>query len=175
MNRDEGEADLAGLIASLQRPSPGSGPNHEGMLDILRQGFEAVPFNRFLGLKVVSLDPDDWCVRFERRDELVGNPVKGILHGGVISAVFDATGGLIVASRVLEETRGRPLEEVVERMVKVNTIDLRVDYLKPGRGSSFRVTGSVLRMGSAVCVLRMELRDDRDRTVSAATGTYKVC
>jgi len=163
------------LLESLRAHPPDAGVNcEESLLRILREGFETVPFNQFLGLKVVSLTRDEWRISFDRRDEFIGNPVKGILHGGVISAVFDATGGLIAAVCVIQDMKGRALEEIIERSVKVHTIDLRVDYLKPGKGPSFQVSGSLLRMGSAVCVIRMDLRDDREQQIAAAIGTYKV-
>lgn len=52
----------------------------------LRQIFDdGVPFNRVLGLKVASIDPDAPKLRFDMRPELIGNTRRQILHGGVIS------------------------------------------------------------------------------------------
>ena len=63
----------------------------------LRQIFEEnVPFNRVLGLKVELIDPDAPKLRFDMRPELIGNPRRQILHGGVISAVLDVAAGFAV-------------------------------------------------------------------------------
>src|SRR5665811_1008768 len=51
---------------------------------------QMIPFNRVLGLKIDSLDPTAPRLRFDMRPELVGNPIRQILHGGVISACLDA-------------------------------------------------------------------------------------
>ena len=48
-----------------------------------------IAFNKLLGLKVESFDPEAPKLRFVMRPELVGNPTRQILHGGVISATLD--------------------------------------------------------------------------------------
>ena len=56
----------------------------------LRRTFEQIiPFNRMLGLRIDSLGFKAPRLRFDMRPELVGNPVRQILHGGVISATLD--------------------------------------------------------------------------------------
>ncbi|MEM9596826.1 MAG: thioesterase family protein, partial [Acidobacteriota bacterium] len=47
-----------------------------------------IPFNRVLGLKVDSLALERSVLSFETRPEHIGNFARGILHGGVISAVL---------------------------------------------------------------------------------------
>ena len=82
-----------------------------------------------LGLKIDSLDPKTPRLRFDMRPELVGNPVRQILHGGVISATLDVVGGLAIAlaslAKKAEETPAR-------QFPNIGTIDLRIDYLRPG-------------------------------------------
>ena len=54
---------------------------------VLRRVMEHhIAFNRHLGLKVESFDPEAPKLRFDMKPELVGNPMRQILHGGVISA-----------------------------------------------------------------------------------------
>ena len=55
-----------------------------------------IPFNKVLGLRLESMDPKAPKLAFDMRPELVGNARRGILHGGVISAVLDATGGFAI-------------------------------------------------------------------------------
>lgn len=135
---------------------------------------ERIHFNRVLGLRILSLDPSSVRVRFDMREELIGNYVKGILHGGVISATLDATGGLIASIDLLEKLAGRPLEEVEERMSRVGTIDLRIDFLRPGVGQCFVASGDVMRAGRRVTVTRMELRNNEKILIAVGTGTYLV-
>ncbi len=83
----------------------------------LRRTFEQViPFNRVLGLRINSLDFKAPRLRFDMRPELVGNPVRQILHGGVISATLDVVGGLAIAlasiTRKAEETPARHFPDI---------------------------------------------------------------
>ena len=106
---------------------------------ITRTFEQFVPFNRVLGLKVDSLDPKAPRLRFDMRPELVGNPVRQILHGGVISATLDVVGGLAIALALLS-AKGKA---AAPQFPDIGTIDLRIDYLRPGRGLYFVATGRV--------------------------------
>jgi uncharacterized protein (TIGR00369 family) len=145
------------------------------ILEMVRTIFdEKIPFNRVLGLKVASLDHDRPSLEIEMRDELVGNFHKGSLHGGVISSVLDVTGGLVAFLGVVRAMRCKSAEETFQRFSKMGTIDLRVDYLRPGLGKRFLATGYILRMGNRVAVTRMELTDDDERLIAVGTGAYLV-
>jgi len=123
----------------------GSQRDVENIQAEIRLAFEQIiPFNRVLGLRIDSLDFKAPRLRFDMRPELVGNPVRQILHGGVISATLDVVGGLAIAlasiTRKAEETPARHFPDI-------GTIDLRIDYLRPGRGHYFVATGRVVRLG----------------------------
>ncbi|HEX8988508.1 MAG TPA: thioesterase family protein [Rhodocyclaceae bacterium] len=135
---------------------------------------ERIPFNRVLGIEVLSLENDRPEVRFAMRPELVGNFSRGMLHGGVISSVHDLTGGLVAFLGMQQKLRDRPLEERIERFARVGTIDLRVDYLRPGIGEWFVCKGAPLRTGNKVAVAHMELFNDGGELISVATGAYAV-
>ena len=145
------------------------------ILNLMRDFFEErIPFNKVLGLRVESLDMDSFRVKIEMKENLIGNPIKNVLHGGVISSVLDVSGGITVAMGILKKFSDRPLEEIGERLLKVGTIDLRVDYLRPGRGKFFLATGSIMRTGKRVAVARMQLHNDEDLLIAVGTGTYLV-
>ncbi len=136
---------------------------------------ELIPFNKVLGLKVESLDLSEAIrIRFEMRPELVGNFTRGNLHGGVIASVLDVVGGMMSWVGIMKQMEGRSFEEIAERFAKIGTIDMRVDYLRAGLGSSFVATGSILRTGSKVAVARMELHNDQGVLIATGTGTYIV-
>lgn len=149
--------------------------NVDKSLQTLKEMYEEkIPFNRIFGLKVESLKPGRVSVKFKMKKELIGNYAHGILHGGVISSVLDAAGGLTAASSVMEKMQNKSVEEIESRITKTGTIDLRVDYLRPGRGKYFRATSSIMRTGNKVAVTRMELHNDEDLLIAVGTGTYIV-
>ncbi len=149
--------------------------NLEAMLHILRDIYEKqMPFDKLLGIQIPVLTPTDIQVRIDMREELIGNFVREILHGGVISAVLDLTGGLIASVDLLKHLESQDPEEIKRRMTRLGTIDLRVDYLRAGKGQYFTATGSVLRRGNKVAVIRTELTNDKKILIAAGTGTYLV-
>jgi uncharacterized protein (TIGR00369 family) len=149
--------------------------NMAEMLAMLKEVYEEhMPFDRLLGIRVETLSLDEVRVRLDMRQELVGNFVRNILHGGVISALLDLTGGLVASVELLKHLEGAGLEDVAARLAKIGTIDMRVDYLRPGQGQYFVATGTVLRKGSKVAVVRTELSNDRQVLIAAGTGTYLV-
>jgi uncharacterized protein (TIGR00369 family) len=145
------------------------------LLAIIRESFvERMPFNRILGIDVLSLHHDRPELRFDMRPDLVGNYVRNMLHGGVISSVLDVTGGLVAFLGVQQRLKGKPVAEVLERFARIGTIDLRVDYLRPGLGEWFLARGFPLRTGNKVAVTRMELVNDKNDLIAVGTAAYTV-
>lgn len=144
-------------------------------LERIREIFDnKIPFNQVLGLQVHSLDMDRPKIRFDMREALVGNYIKGSLHGGVISAVIDVTGGLAAFMGLQKKLAGEPVDVKLEKFSKLGTIDLRIDYLRPGLGQKFEATGYILRTGNKVAVARIELKNETDQLIAVGTGAYVI-
>ena len=145
------------------------------MLRILADIYEnQMPFDRLLGIKIDRLTMSEVKVRIDMREDLVGNFIRGILHGGVISSVLDLTGGLIASVELLKNLEDSSMDEISRRIARVGTIDLRVDYLRGGKGVHFIASGSALRKGNKVAVIRTELTNEQDTIIAAGTGTYLI-
>jgi uncharacterized protein (TIGR00369 family) len=130
---------------------------------------ELIAFNKHLGLKVESFDPAAPKLRFDMRPELVGNPTRQILHGGVISATLDVAGGFAIMMQLASELTAIPTS-----FPKMGTIDLRVDYLRPGRGKHFIATARIVRRGSRIAVTHMELANDAGELIATGSAAYVV-
>ena len=149
--------------------------NQQDLLTFLADIYEnRMPFDRLLGVKIDRLAMEEVKVMIEMREELIGNFIRGALHGGVISSLLDLTGGLIASVELLKNLEGKDIEEVGRRIARVGTIDLRVDYLRAGKGEYFIATGSILRKGSKVAVTRTELTNNKNLLIAAGTGTYLI-
>ncbi|WP_337879537.1 thioesterase family protein [Rheinheimera sp.] len=146
----------------------------EQLLPYIAQVFDQMPFNQLLGLKVTGFDEARAEVRFAFKQDLVGNPVQQILHGGVIASVLDVVGGLMAVSSALSRLGEVPAAELQEKLGKMSTIDIRTDYLRPGRGEEFIASAVVIRSGNKVCVCRMELHNESGTHLALGTGTYMV-
>jgi uncharacterized protein (TIGR00369 family) len=128
-----------------------------------------IAFNKHLGLKVESFDPQAPKLRFDMRPELVGNPARQILHGGVISATLDVAGGFAIMLSLAADMTGIPTS-----FPNMGTIDLRVDYLRPGRGKHFVATARIVRKGKRIAVTHMELHNDAGELIATGGAAYVV-
>jgi uncharacterized protein (TIGR00369 family) len=84
---------------------------------------ESVPHCRELGLRCVRAGPRTATLMIPYRDELVGDPTRGVVFGGVITTLLDQACGVATLCSLPE-------------IAAIATIDLRIDYLRaaePGR------------------------------------------
>ena len=135
---------------------------------------EKIVFNKTLGLKLLSVSPEEVVARIDMRPALVGHYAYNRIHGGVISAVLDAMGSAAVMACLAAKHMKESPEERLERFAKLGTIDLRVDYLRPGIGEHFTVHAHALRVGTRVGTSRMEFRGPDGTLMSTGTGAYIV-
>lgn len=132
------------------------------MQEVIAQLFASMsPHMRALGFQVVTLDAGICVARLPYSDDLIGDPVTGVVHGGVVTSLLDSTGGAAVLSKV-----GQPLP--------LATLDLRIDYLRPslpGRAIHARV--ECFKATYNIAFARGVAYDEReDDPVAAMAATY---
>lgn len=141
----------------------------------LSEIFESrIAFNRVIGLKVTRLAPDAVTGRVAMKPDLVGHFAYNRMHGGVVSATLDAMGGLAVMAAIGARHLDEPPLQRLHRFIKLGTIDLRVDYLRPAIGDHFDVRAEVLRLGSRVASTRMEFLGADGKLLSTGSAAYIV-
>ena len=143
-----------------------------------RQGVEAffqrIPFNQVLGIRIDELSGDRVVMSLPMKPELIGNFVHGILHGGVISSLLDVAGGAMALIGAFDKHQHLSQQERMQRLSKLGTIDLRVDYLRPGLSHHFDLRAEVLRLGSRVATTRMEFFGADGKLLSTGSAAYIV-
>lgn len=135
---------------------------------------ELIVFNQVLGLKITSLKPSQVRARINMRNELVGHYAYNRIHGGVISASLDALGGLAVMVAIGARHMNETPQQRLQRFAKLGTIDLRIDYLRPGIGEWFELRAEVMRLGSRVASTRMEFLGADGKLLSTGSAAYIV-
>ncbi|WP_313088678.1 thioesterase family protein [Pseudomonas sp.] len=138
----------------------------------VRQLFERIPFNEYLGIELDEVSHQRVVMHLPMKHELVGNFFHGILHGGVIASLLDVVGGAMAMIGAFEKHQHLSAEERALRLSRLGTIDLRIDYLRPGRGKRFSASATLLRSGNKVAVVRSELHNEEGVLVAVGTGTY---
>jgi acyl-coenzyme A thioesterase PaaI-like protein len=101
----------------------------------LERFVQAVPHASALGLELLRVDmgTGTCAMRQPWREELIGDPERGVVHGGVITTLLDTLGGVCVFARGARvEVAGSPAAAQPPRFVMPQaTLDLRIDYLRP--------------------------------------------
>lgn len=133
-----------------------------------------IPFNQVIGLTIESMTAQDVRTRFEMRPELVGHVLTGRLHGGVISSVLDATGGLATMLAIAQGHASETVQHVLQRISRLGTIDLRVDFLRQGLGKHFVASAETTRLGGRVASTQMRLVNDEGTLIATGAAAYIV-
>jgi uncharacterized protein (TIGR00369 family) len=165
-----------GRIAGMTTARPRRSPEEQRKLDaaMRRLHEEQITFNQTLGIKVASMTPDDMRLAFDMKPAFVGHFQYGRLHGGVISAVLDTTGGFGLMLAIAERHPDESAEQVMHRFARMATIDLRVDYLRPGIGTHFTARAEVTRLGGRIGSTQMRLSNDEGELIATASAAYVI-
>ncbi len=139
---------------------------NEEVLGLVRKFMrELVPFNGFLGIEVDSLGEGRAQLSLPFRPEFIGDSTRNppALHGGLLATLLDTCGGAAVWTTV------NPTD-------KVSTIDMRVDYLRPGRGELLVAEATVIRAGNRVGVTTMRAFHPSAplESIAEARGVYNI-
>lgn len=71
-----------------------------------------------IGVKVHEMANSRVTMSLAYDAKLAGDPVSGVLHGGVITTLVDSASGMCIYAKL-------------KKYIPIATLDLRIDYLKP--------------------------------------------
>jgi uncharacterized protein (TIGR00369 family) len=134
----------------------------EALLERINRGFvDGVPHNKALGMRVVDFGRGEVTIRLPYDARFVGHPATGVLHGGVVTALLDASCGASVFTKLAEPA-------------PIATLDLRIDYLKPAvarldliaKAHCYKLTRNV------AFVRCVAYQDDESDPVATAAGAF---
>ncbi len=118
-------------------------------------------FRELVGIELSEAGEGRAVVRMRPGDRHL-NP-GGTVHGGAISTLVDVA---------MAEAIGTTLAEEAERPV---TVEMKVNYMTPGKPGAIVSTAKVRKGGKRVTVVEAEVVQEEDEEVVAlATGTYTV-
>jgi uncharacterized protein (TIGR00369 family) len=121
---------------------------------------ESAPYNRRLGIRVESVEPERVRLRVPYKDEN-SNPGKA-LHGGVAASTINIAGAL-AASTKLEAAPS----------VETGTLDLSVSYLAAAIGEDIVATAEILRRGKEIVYSDVDVRNDAGKRIAHGLVTYR--
>ncbi len=143
----------------------------------LRALVEGVPYIGFLGIRF-DRRGDELTAILPFDEKLIGNPLLPALHGGVTAAFLEVAAIIELAWTLLweEMERGRidPAAPDMLRALRLpRTIDLTVDYLRPGLPRDAYARARVNRSGRRYASVHVEAwQDNRARLFAQGTGHF---
>jgi uncharacterized protein (TIGR00369 family) len=119
------------------------------------------PHMREIGLRFTDISEGTVVGELPYRLDLVGDPISGVLHGGVVTTLLDSTAGAAVLSRL-------------NAPMPIATLDLRIDYLRPSTPRlPLRARVECFKLTHHVAFTRgIAYNDDENDPVASVTGTF---
>lgn len=120
---------------------------------------EATPYMKFLGMSA-EMAGDEMTAILPFREDLIGNITLPALHGGVLGAFLEMTALLQLSVR--EPLSRRP-----------RTIDVTIEYLRPGRAVTTFARADVRKVGRKIANVHVEAwQEHRASPVAALRGHF---
>ncbi len=118
-----------------------------------------IPFNSLIGMELSRLHADGVTVMCPVKPELLNS--ASVVHGGVAATLADAAVGVALNRHFGGK---RP----------VTTIELKINYFRPVAEGKIFARAHLMRIGSSVCVGRVDLSDGNKNLVGTAIVTYMI-
>ena len=122
-----------------------------------RELLAGMAFNRLLGFEIARVHRDGLTLRCKVRKELLNS--AGALHGGVAASLADTAVGMSLHHHFAGT---RP----------VTTVELKLNYFRPVTQGHLFARARLVRIGSTLCVGRVDFADDGRRSAGMAIVTY---
>lgn len=128
---------------------------------ILKLAMERTGHGAALGFELTKVGRGEIEMTFPYKEEVVGNPVTGVVHGGVIVSLLDTCCGSAAIT-------------MLTRPVVTPTMDLRLDYMHPAEPyKPIYVSAKVYRNTSNVMFCRGSAwQDDRENPIAHCVATF---
>ncbi|MCR5878312.1 PaaI family thioesterase [Phenylobacterium sp. J367] len=127
--------------------------------DRLEAFLHRVPYVRFLGMRA-ELAGDEMTATLPFSEHLVGNVMLPALHGGVLGAFLEMTA--LAQLAVAQKTTRAP-----------KTIDLTIDYLRPGRAVTTYARADLRKVGRRIANIHVEAwQEARASPVASLRGHF---
>lgn len=124
---------------------------------------EYIPFHKIIGIKLLEMDNGRASFLIPYKPELVGDPRTNRIHGGVISTAMDAAGGAAGMTTLSSEKD------------QISTIDIRIDYLHPGKPEDIIAEGEIVKDGTTVIFTRMKAHHPKsNELIAEGRAIYRV-
>jgi uncharacterized protein (TIGR00369 family) len=113
----------------------------------------------FLGLQGEFIDEDTYCFEIPLTPFMHNS--GGVVHGGILATLIDSTMGSLINRSLPEDQHAV-------------TTELKVNYLRPGKGERLRSVARYIHRGQTLVVMECSVYNERGKRLAHGTGTFIV-
>jgi len=121
-----------------------------------------MPVNKLFGLEVVEIDVGYVKLHVPFKKEFIGDALQKLWHGGILAGIADTAGGIAGATTI-----SFPHD-------KINTIDIRIDYLKGATNRDIFAVAKLIKEGKHIIKADIKLFHEEDDLIAIARASYSV-
>jgi len=121
-----------------------------------------MPANKLFGLVIVDIDDGYVKLNVPFKEEFIGDALQNLWHGGILAGIADTAGGIAGATTI-----SFPYD-------KINTIDIRIDYLKGATNRDIFAVAELIKTGKHIIKADIKLFHEEDDLIAIARASYSV-
>jgi len=144
----------------------------EQIFDMMIKAFNQTPYHQHIGLVFDYDSQPELNARFSKCHEFLGNTARNMVHGCLISGVFDALGGVLCSIELIEKYKHLEQTQGIRKLNRLCTVDLSINYHAPAKADSFIAKGHVVHQGSSIFHISMEMHDNHQTLIPSASANY---
>jgi uncharacterized protein (TIGR00369 family) len=124
-----------------------------------RRVLASIPFNKLLGMRVARTHRDGITIECKIHRRFLNS--ANVVHGGVSASLADAAVGIALHRHLGDH---RP----------ITTVEMKINYFRPVKEGRILARCHLLRVGSTLCIGRVDIADGRSRAIGTALVTYMI-
>ena len=121
-----------------------------------------MPANRLLGLVIIDIDNGYVKLNVPFKEEFIGDALQNLWHGGILASIADTAGGIAGATTI-----SFPND-------KINTIDIRIDYLKGATNKDIFAIAELIKQGKHIIKADIKLFHEEEDLIAIARASYSI-
>jgi len=141
------------------------------LINLMLTGFNATPYHQHIGLSMLR-EPDGIKARFSKQQHLLGNLSRNMVHGGLVSSVFDAFGGVLCSIQLIDKYKDMDRKQGLRKLNRLCTVALNINYHAPAKSEIFYASGEVIHQGSSIMSVTMQMHDENKVLIASASANY---
>ena len=118
-----------------------------------------MPFNALVGVRLTRVHSNGVTIECAVRPDLLNG--FAVVHGGVAATLVDAAVGV-------------SLHRHFGGVRPITTVELKINYFRPVNEGKIYARAHLLRVGSTICVGRVDVTDSKKNLIGAAMVTYMI-